>query len=272
MPRLPGVNHLDAVRALERAGFWIARQGKHVVMTDGKRIVTIPQHHPLHSIGMPMETDQSTRQTSRHLTVGLVTLGVAVLYVARVFLVPWPPACFLMPLTLMALGCGAVAILIGLTLKANRIRRRLWKHVGVLLAIVVALYLLTVGPCSFFGLLDLQLRAAVARTGGRDQLQAWAMDVLEKSRDHLDEHIDNWPLPPESWSDQVHRLHPRGVSLWVKFEGDRRGVCLNYGGGFLHYSLLVGPPGSRPRPSLSDRSNRSSLVRWADGIFVWFYG
>jgi len=35
MPKLPGVNHLDAVRALKKVGFWIARQGKHVVMTDG---------------------------------------------------------------------------------------------------------------------------------------------------------------------------------------------------------------------------------------------
>ena len=41
MPKLPGVNHLDAVRALEKAGFWIARQGKHVVMRYWNRI----RHH-----------------------------------------------------------------------------------------------------------------------------------------------------------------------------------------------------------------------------------
>ena len=34
MPRLAGVNHLNAVRALEKAGFRIARQSKHIVMTD----------------------------------------------------------------------------------------------------------------------------------------------------------------------------------------------------------------------------------------------
>jgi len=32
MPKLPGVNHLDAVRALEKIGFWIVRQGKHVAL------------------------------------------------------------------------------------------------------------------------------------------------------------------------------------------------------------------------------------------------
>jgi predicted RNA binding protein YcfA (HicA-like mRNA interferase family) len=32
MPKIPGVNHLDAVRALEKTGFRILRQGKHIVM------------------------------------------------------------------------------------------------------------------------------------------------------------------------------------------------------------------------------------------------
>jgi hypothetical protein len=30
VPRIPGVNHLDAVRALEKAGFRVIRQGKHI--------------------------------------------------------------------------------------------------------------------------------------------------------------------------------------------------------------------------------------------------
>ena len=52
MPKLPGVNHLQAVRALEKAGFWIARQGKHIVMTNGERIVTIPRHNPVNALTM----------------------------------------------------------------------------------------------------------------------------------------------------------------------------------------------------------------------------
>jgi predicted RNA binding protein YcfA (HicA-like mRNA interferase family) len=50
--KLPGVNHLDAVRALERAAFHIARQGKHIVMTDGVRILTIPRHNPVNTYTM----------------------------------------------------------------------------------------------------------------------------------------------------------------------------------------------------------------------------
>lgn len=52
MPRIPGVSHQQAIRALERAGFWIVRQGKHVAMTDGTRIVTIPRHNPVNAFTM----------------------------------------------------------------------------------------------------------------------------------------------------------------------------------------------------------------------------
>jgi hypothetical protein len=34
---------------LQKAGFWIARQGQHIVMTDGARIVTIPRHNPVNA-------------------------------------------------------------------------------------------------------------------------------------------------------------------------------------------------------------------------------
>jgi predicted RNA binding protein YcfA (HicA-like mRNA interferase family) len=52
MPKLAGTNHLAAVRALKKAGFWIVRQGKHIVMTDGTRILTIPRHNPVNAITM----------------------------------------------------------------------------------------------------------------------------------------------------------------------------------------------------------------------------
>ena len=53
MPKLPGVNHLDAVRALEKAGFQVARQGKHIVMTnDEGRILTIPRSNPVNAFTM----------------------------------------------------------------------------------------------------------------------------------------------------------------------------------------------------------------------------
>ncbi len=52
MPGIPGINHLQAVRALEKAGFYIARQGKHIVMSNGVRIVTVPRHNPVNAFTM----------------------------------------------------------------------------------------------------------------------------------------------------------------------------------------------------------------------------
>lgn len=46
------INHLQAVKALEKAGFYIARQGKHIVMTNNIRIVTIPRHNPVNAFTM----------------------------------------------------------------------------------------------------------------------------------------------------------------------------------------------------------------------------
>jgi predicted RNA binding protein YcfA (HicA-like mRNA interferase family) len=50
MLSLPGINHQRAVKAFEKSGFWIARQGKHITMTNGKRIITIPRGNPINAI------------------------------------------------------------------------------------------------------------------------------------------------------------------------------------------------------------------------------
>jgi predicted RNA binding protein YcfA (HicA-like mRNA interferase family) len=52
VPRIPGVNHLEAVRALEKVGFRIIRQGKHIIMSDGVRQVVIPRHNPIKAFTM----------------------------------------------------------------------------------------------------------------------------------------------------------------------------------------------------------------------------
>jgi len=52
MPKIPGVDHLRAVRALEKAGFRVVRQGKHIVMSDGIRFLTIPRSNPVDAYTM----------------------------------------------------------------------------------------------------------------------------------------------------------------------------------------------------------------------------
>ena len=41
-----------AVRVLQRVGFEIIRQGSHIVMSDGVRMVTIPRHNPVNAFTM----------------------------------------------------------------------------------------------------------------------------------------------------------------------------------------------------------------------------
>jgi predicted RNA binding protein YcfA (HicA-like mRNA interferase family) len=52
MPKFPGVNHLNAIQALEKAGFRVVRQGKHVVTSDSVRILTVPRHNPVNAYTM----------------------------------------------------------------------------------------------------------------------------------------------------------------------------------------------------------------------------
>jgi len=53
VPKLSGVPHLRAVRALLKAGFTVAREGaKHIVMSKGAVFVTIPRHDPINAYTM----------------------------------------------------------------------------------------------------------------------------------------------------------------------------------------------------------------------------
>jgi hypothetical protein len=50
--KLPGISHLKAVRAFEKAGFRIVRQSKHVVMSNGVLTLTIPRGNPIDAFTM----------------------------------------------------------------------------------------------------------------------------------------------------------------------------------------------------------------------------
>ncbi len=52
MPKLPGVSHSRAVKAFEKAGFQMVRQGKHISMTNGERIIIIPRENPIDAFTM----------------------------------------------------------------------------------------------------------------------------------------------------------------------------------------------------------------------------
>ena len=53
MPKLPGVNHRDAIRVFQKLGYRIARQSGHIVMTNGTMRLIIPRANPVnaHTMG-----------------------------------------------------------------------------------------------------------------------------------------------------------------------------------------------------------------------------
>jgi predicted RNA binding protein YcfA (HicA-like mRNA interferase family) len=53
LSKLPGIPHLRAVKALEKAGFEIVRRGgKHIAMSNGTIFVTVPRHDPVNAYTM----------------------------------------------------------------------------------------------------------------------------------------------------------------------------------------------------------------------------
>jgi predicted RNA binding protein YcfA (HicA-like mRNA interferase family) len=52
MPRIPGITCEQAIRALEKVGFVVFRQGKHVIMSNGTTRLAIPRHSPINAFTM----------------------------------------------------------------------------------------------------------------------------------------------------------------------------------------------------------------------------
>jgi len=52
MPKIPGISSAQAIQALEKRGFRIIRQGKHITMSDGITRLMIPRHNPINAYTM----------------------------------------------------------------------------------------------------------------------------------------------------------------------------------------------------------------------------
>ncbi len=52
MPELPGIQHQRAVKAFEKAGFRVIRDGEHISMAKDDRIIIIPRNNPINAFTM----------------------------------------------------------------------------------------------------------------------------------------------------------------------------------------------------------------------------
>lgn len=52
MPKLAGIPHQRAVKAFEKAGFRVVREGRHSSMVKDDRIIIIPRNNPINAFTM----------------------------------------------------------------------------------------------------------------------------------------------------------------------------------------------------------------------------
>ena len=52
MPWLPGIGQRDALRVFGKRGFYVVRQGKHIVMSNGAVMLVIPRHTTINALTM----------------------------------------------------------------------------------------------------------------------------------------------------------------------------------------------------------------------------
>lgn len=208
------------------------------------------------SIELPRPMPYSLRWALGAAAVGLGYMVAVVLF-----------GLFGLMLVMPAFGmllAGFVSALVGLAQKRNRCTPYVWRYVGVLVVLVGQVAFLIPG-LGTIRLLNLHCRMRVALTGGQDELQAWAVELLAKPRDPMHQDGSGWRIPREEYSKQVRRLKPKRISVERLFQNNQEGVRLMYGGGFLHWNIVIGPPGLVPDPSLRD-----VWFRWSDGVYCWF--
>jgi hypothetical protein len=119
----------------------------------------------------------------------------------------------------------------------------------------------------FIEIESLAMRLNVARTGGIDQLHAWAMDVLEKPVEDIIVQPDTrLPLlKKELYSEQVKKMHPTRV--WISSESDNKFVVVQIGGGGfvqVDWGIVI------TLPSTSFKTERARLIKWRDGFYAFF--
>jgi len=164
---------------------------------------------------------------------------------------------------------GIISALVGLAQKRNRYTPYLWRYVGVLAVLVGMVAFLSPG-LGTLRLLNLHCYTRVAMTGGQNELQSWAVDLLAQPRDPMHQDGSGWRIPREQCSKQVWRLKPKRISIEQLFQNDQEGVRLMYGGGFLHWYIVLGPPGSLPDPKFEENLTENDWFRWSDGVYCWF--
>jgi hypothetical protein len=207
-------------------------------------------------------------------TFGIVAMAVGVGYLVILFLFGFFGVLLAVPACVTVLA-GLVSVLADLARWRARGAANLRRHVVALVAILgLALFL-------FPGLgtirtLNLHCRMRVAVTGGQEELQAWAMELMAKPRDQIEvsawsgEGDYEWTVPKQHWSKQVRRLNPKRIRIERSSMSSREIVRLMYGGGFVHWNISIGSAAAIEDLAVRMKAADYVWFRWSDGICCWF--
>jgi hypothetical protein len=112
-------------------------------------------------------------------------------------------------------------------------------------------------------LTDWGIRLRVAISGGVDNLQTWAIEILEKPADEVGEsELSIYRIKKEAMSKQVRGFNASYVYIVPGYQGREPHVRIIWGGGFHHWGIFVGPRGFHAE---SDQGQR--IYRWCDGVY-----
>ena len=114
---------------------------------------------------------------------------------------------------------------------------------------------------------SLTMRTRVALTGGIDQLQDWAVEILEKPFEEVvtdPNGIFPW-LKKELYSKQLKDINP--VLVLVISKPEKKYVIIRLmGGGFIESDSGV----IVASPSAKVETDRARLIKWRDGVYAYF--
>jgi len=174
------------------------------------------------------------------------------------------------PLVVLAclLVVPAAVIYLGLVLLIywRKLKTKQRKVRGVLLAallLVILLYFSSSLLLVYSPLADWGVRLRIARSGGVDRLQNWALSIMEKPVDQVVEEGSTInSIKKDVMSRQVRSLRASYVCIVPENENEQAHISIIWGGGFHHWGIFIGWPDFR-----MENNRLQRVYRWKDGVY-----
>jgi hypothetical protein len=130
------------------------------------------------------------------------------------------------------------------------------------LLLISLFFILSPGFLLSYLLTDIGMRLGTAVTGGSDNLQAWAVEILQKPQEEVVENGSMNYLKTQFFSKQVHRFETKRVYVVPKRQDEQSHIAIIWGSGFHHWGILVGP-----RTFHTVSNDHQHVYRWRDGVY-----